>query len=255
MDRMRKTTLYLLAMLTVSACKAANPSEKAGMDGAPEIPTAAPSEAAEATIRASMQGHDKHGDAMRDAMVRGDLDGAKGEAKLLAEMRLTGPVSGLFQHLLDSMKDAAARASGANDLKEATHDVGVLGKTCGDCHSVFGRPGMIVGQPAAPASGVRASMQRHQWAAEQLWEGLVVPSDDAWSAGALALEDASLTPESLTPGKSPVPRVGELTRTVHDLGRQAADVERADTRADLYGQMLGTCAECHKWLGGGPAPQ
>jgi hypothetical protein len=251
---MRKTTLRLLAALTVCACKATNPSEKSEMDGAPEPPTAAPGEAAEATIRASMQGHEKHGDAMRDAMVRGDLDGAKAEAKLRAELRLAGPTSGLFRHLLDAMKDAAARASGANDLKDAGRDVGIVAKTCGDCHHVFGRPGMIVGQPAAPASGVRASMQRHQWAAEQMWEGLVVPSDDAWNAGALALADAPLAPEALTPGKSPVPRLGELAQTVHDLGRQAAAVERVDVRADLYGQIQATCADCHKWLGGGPTP-
>lgn len=251
---MRKATPYLLAVLTVSGCKATNPGEKAGIDGVTEAPTAAPGETSEAAVRASMQGHDKHGDAMRNAVVRGDLDGAKGEAKLLAQLRVAGPTSGLFRRLRDAMKDAAAQASGASDLKGASHDVGVVAKTCGDCHQMFGRPGMIVGQPPPPASGVRASMQRHQWAAEQLWEGLVVPSDDAWSAGALALADAPLAPEALTPGKAPEPRVGELTQTVHDLGRRAAAVERVDTRADLYGQMLATCADCHKRLGGGPTP-
>lgn len=254
MDRMRRTTMCLLAALTVSACKATNSSEKAPIADAPGPSSAAPGEAADATLKTSMQGHDKHGDAIRDALVRGDLDGAKGEAKLLAELRVVGPTSQLFRHLLDAMKDAAARASSASDLKDASRDVGVVAKTCGDCHTVFGRPGMIVGQPAPPASGVRAAMQRHQWAAEQLWEGLVVPSDDAWNAGALTLQDAPLAPESLTPGKSPVPRVGELAQTVHGLGRQAATVGRVDVRADLYGQMLATCAECHKWLGGGPTP-
>ena len=251
---MRKTMPYLLAVLAVSGCKATNSGEKAGMGSVTEAPTAASSETSEAAVRASMHGHDKHGDAMRDAMARGDLDGAKGEANVLAELRVAGPTSGLFRHLLDAMKDAAAQASGASDLKRASHDVGIVAKTCGDCHQVFGRPGMIVGQPAAPACGVRASMQRHQWAAEQLWEGLVVPSDDAWSAGALALADTPLAPEALTPGKSPVPRVGELAQTVHDLGHRAGAVERVDVRADLYGQMLATCADCHKWLGGGPPP-
>jgi cytochrome c553 len=201
-----------------------------------------------------MQGHDKHGDALRDAMVRGDLDWVKGEARLLAELRVVGPTSGLFRHQLDAMKDAAARVSGANELKDASLDVGVVAKTCGDCHHVFGRPGMIVGQPAAPAAGVRAAMQRHQWTAEQLWEGLVIPSDDAWNAGALVMEEAPLDPEALTPSKSPVPRVGELALTVHDLGRNAAASNRVDLRADVYSQMLATCADCHKWLGGGQTP-
>jgi hypothetical protein len=251
---MRKTTLYLLAVLTISGCKATSPGETAGAGPVTEAPTTATGETSEAAVRASMQGHDKHGDAMRDAMVRGDLDGARGEAKVLAEMRVAGPTSGLFRHLLGAMKDAAAQAAGASDLKGAGHDVAMVAKTCGDCHQAFGRPGTIVGQPAAPASGVRASMQRHQWAAEQLWEGIVVPSDEAWSAGALALADAPLAPEELTPGKSPAPRVGELAQTVHDLGRRAGAVERVDVRADLYGQMLGTCADCHRRLGGGPTP-
>ena len=246
---MRKTTICLLAALTASACKATNSGEKAANADARE-----PAVPGEATLKASMQGHDKHGDAMRDAMARGDLDGAKGEAKLLAELRVVGPPSGLFQHLLDAMKAAAARASSANDLKDAGRDIGLVAKTCGDCHSVLGRSAMIVGQPAAPAPGVRPAMQRHRWAAEQLWEGLVVPSDNAWSAGALTMADAPLAPEALTPGKSPVPRVGELTQTVHDLGREAATVARVDVRADLYGEMLATCAECHKWFGGGPTP-
>jgi hypothetical protein len=250
---MRNTTLYLSAVLTVAGC-ASNPGERAGMVSETEAPTTATGETSEAAVRASMHGHDRHGDAMRDAMVRGDLDGAKAEAKVLAEMRVAGPTSGLFRHLLAAMKDAAARAAGASDLRSASYDVAIVAKTCGDCHQMFGRPGTIVGQPAAPAPGVHASMQRHQWAAEQLWEGLVVPSDEEWSAGGLALADAPLAPEALTPRKSPVPNVEELAQTVHDLGRKAAAVDRVDARADLYGQMLGTCADCHKGLGGGPNP-
>ena len=246
--------MCLLAALAVCACEATRPSERGEIPGAPESAPSAAGHASEATVQASMQGHDKHGDAMRNAMGRGDLEGAKGEAKLLAELQIAGPTSGLFRHLLDAMKAAAARASGANDSKDASRDVGGVAKTCGDCHTVFGRRGMIVGQPAAPTSGVRASMQRHQWAAEQLWYGIVVPSDDAWNAGALAMAEAPLAPEALAPGKSPVPRVGELAQTVHDLGRKAGTIERVDLRADLYGQMLATCAECHAWLGGGPRP-
>jgi hypothetical protein len=96
------------------------------------------------------------------------------------------------------------------------------------------------------------AMQRHRWAAARLWEGLVVPSDEAWKAGALALSDAPLSPELLTPGKSPVPKVGELELSVHDLGRRAQTLVGADARAELYGQALATCSACHQWLGGGP---
>ena len=53
---------------------------------------------------------------------------------------------------------------------------------------------------------------------------------------------------------SPAPRVVELSQMVRALGRKGADAERVDVRADLYGDLLTTCAECHQWLGGGPTP-
>ena len=105
---------------------------------------------------------------------------------------------------------------------------------------------------ALMSSGAHASMRRHQWAMDRLWDALVVPSDDAWNAGALALAEAPLVPEQLTPSKSPAPRVAELAQTVHDLGLKAASADRGDARAEVYGELLATCAECHKWLGGGP---
>ena len=249
---MRAITMYLLAALTVCACKTTNRSEQARTPEAKQSSPAPGGDAREATVQVSMQGHEKQGDAMRDAVARGDLDGAKTDAKLLAELRMDGPRRGLWKQMLDAMKAASAQSAGANDLKDAGRDVGLVATTCGDCHAKFGRPGIVVEPPGAPGSGARASMQRHQWAAERLWDGLVVPSDDAWNSGALALAEAPLVPEELTPGKSPVPRVRELAQTVHNLALKAASAERVDARADLYGQVLATCAECHQWLGGGP---
>jgi cytochrome c553 len=202
-----------------------------------------------------MQGHERLGEAMRDAMARGDLDEVKGEAKLLAELRIDLPSSELWRRLLDATKAAAAHVAGAGDLKEASRGIGAVAKTCGDCHTVMGRPGKIFGYEHAHGSTVPARMQHHQWAAEQLWDGLVVPSDEAWNWGALALSETQLTPEQLTPGKSPVQRIVDMTQTVRALGREASDVERVDARADLYGDLLATCAECHQWLGGGPNPE
>ena len=215
MDRKRTTTLYLLAALMVSAaCKTTSRSERARTPDAQPSSPAPGGDAREATVQARMQGHERHGDAMRDAVARGDLDGAKAEAKLLAELRIEGPTGGLWKQMFDAMKAAATRSTSATDVKDAGRDVGLVASTCGDCHTRFGRPGILIEPPGALSPGVRASMQRHQWATERLWDGLVVPSDDAWNAGALALSEAPLMPEQLTPGKSPVPRLGELAQTV-----------------------------------------
>jgi hypothetical protein len=251
---MRTTTVYLLAALTASACKTTSPSDQARTADAVQSSPAHGGDAREATIQARMQGHERHGDAMRDAVARGDLDEAKAEAKFLSELRIEGPTSGLWKQMFDAMKAAAARSTSTSDLKDAGRDVGLVARTCGDCHTSFGRPGILVEPPGALNSGVHASMRRHQWAMERLWDGLVVPSDDAWNAGALALAEAPLVPEQLAPGKSPVPRVGELAQTVHALALKAASAGRVDARAEVYGEVLSACAECHKWLGGGPNP-
>ncbi len=252
---MRTTAMCLLAALMVSACKTTSPSQQAGAAPNAERSSPAPGgDAREATVQARMQGHERHGDAMRDAVERGDLDGAKTEAKLLAELGIEGPTGKLWKQLFDAMKAAAGRSASASDLKDASRDVALVARTCGDCHTTFGRPAILIEPPGALSPGMRASMQRHQWATERLWDGLVVPSDDAWNAGALALSEAPLMPEQLTPGKSPVPKVGELARTVHDLAVKAAGADRVDARADVYGELLATCAECHKWLGDGPHP-
>jgi len=93
---------------------------------------------------------------------------------------------------------------------------------------------------------------RHEWAASQMWDGLAIPSDDAWKAGAHVLSEEPLSPEALTPGKTPVPQVGVLEQSVHDLGRKAETTDRVDARMQLYGEAMAVCGECHKWLGGGP---
>jgi cytochrome c553 len=248
---MRTIPIGLLGAVALSACN--TPARDGGAkpaDASSVAPPAAP--VREATVRALMHGHEKLAEAVRDALVRGDLDEAKSEAKLLSEQRIAGPTGPLWAGKVAAYRAAAGAVAAASDLKEAGRGLGMIAMACGDCHTEYGRPGILVEAANVQASGVRAYMQRHEWAAERLWDGLVVPSDDAWNAGALALSEGPLSPDELTPGKSSVPRVGELAGAVHDLAHRAVALDRAGARAQTYGQVLATCAECHQWLGGGP---
>jgi len=244
---MRTTTMWLLGALALSACQASSGSE----------PTSAPTtertfSAHESTVRARMQGHERLADAMRDAVARGDLDEAKGDAKLLSALRIAGPGGPRWDRLLDTLRAAATQVAGDSKLADAARDIGTVARACADCHETFGRSRVLVEQMSARAAGVRAFMLRHQWGAERLWEGLVVPSGDAWSAGAVALSEDPLAPEPFGPDKTA--NVRELAQTVHDLGRRASLIEHPGERADLYGSILATCADCHQQLGGGPEP-
>ena len=203
-------------------------------------------------VQSRMKQHDQQGLAIRDAIVRGDLAAAKDEATVLLFMNPEGSPRDAWTQHLSTMNAAAAWLGSAPSLEAAAQALGPLAKTCGDCHSDLKRPFQPLTAPAEQAAGVRPKMVRHEWAASRMWDGLVVPSDDAWMAGARVLSEEPLSSELLTPGKSPVPRVGALEQSVHDLGRQAETTRSADGRAQLYGEIAQTCSECHRWLGGGP---
>lgn len=204
------------------------------------------------TVQARMKDHEKHGTAIRDAVARGDLAEATREAAVLASLPVGGPIDQSWRIKLEAMTAAAMRLSNAGTIKEAAGDLGPLAKTCGDCHTMLGRSGPTVEAPGGQASGVQASMTRHQWAVSQMWDGLVIPSEDAWTAGALGLSEEPMSPEVLTPGKTPVPRVGALQDAVHALGKRAQSAGTVEARMKLYGEAMATCAECHRWLRGGP---
>lgn len=244
----------ILALGALTLLSAACRTKPLGhVDSAPPEPVTLTSARApeSPTLRARMRDHDRHGTAMRDAVARGDLDAARREAKVLAELRIDGGIEPTWRKNLDAMNAAAARVAQAKDLAEASRGLAGVARTCGNCHAMLGGPGPIVGEAPAEASGVVPRMKRHQWAVARLWDGLVVPSDDAWRAGARVLADAPLEPELLTPGKSPVPKVGTLARSVQELARKAAVVESEVDRGAVYGELMSTCSTCHQWLGGG----
>jgi mono/diheme cytochrome c family protein len=246
-----RTTLLLLGTLAISlaGCR----SDKAArVDSAGEPATLTSARGPESpTLKARMHDHDAHGAAMRDAVARADLDATWREAKSLAELRIDGGIEPTWRKNLDAMNAAAARVAEAKDVAEASRGLAGVARTCGNCHTTLGGPGPVVGEAPHESVEVVPRMQRHQWAAARLWDGLVVPSEDAWKAGARVLADAPLEPELLTPGKSPVPAIGTLARSVQELARKASVAEALDRDA-IYGELVSTCSACHLRLGGGP---
>jgi mono/diheme cytochrome c family protein len=200
-----------------------------------------------------MRDHDVHGAAMRDAVARADLDAARREGMALATLRLDGEIDPTWRRKLDAMNAAAARVAEAKDLADASRGLSAVARTCGECHATLGGPpGPVVGEPPSEASGVLPRMRRHEWAAARLWDGLVVPSDDAWRAGAHVLAGAPLEPEALTPGKTRVPKIDSMVRSVRDVAQKASVAKSTADRVEVYGELMSTCSDCHGWRGGGP---
>ena len=130
-------------------------------------------------------------------------------------------------------------------------------KTCGACHKAVDANPRIpqlgaLGIPPAEEIGTVPHMLRHKWAADQMWMGLVEPSDENWSKGVAVLADAPLEPEGMSNDAEVSTEAGKLARRVHEIGAKAQAAADPDARALIYGDFLATCAACHQVLSKGP---
>lgn len=236
--------LCLGALPLVLACRSSAPSI-----AAPEPVTLSSAAASTPSLKDRMRDHAARGEALRGAVERGDLDAARREARALAELRFESGVPVAVRGDLQAMNVAAARVASARDLPETSRAAGTLARTCSDCHSTLGGPGMIAGEPDDDAVTALPPPKRHAWATARLWSGLVAPSHLAWMSGARVLADAPLVPESRSDGAPLAPAaVTELATSVHALAESAQTSNSAADRERIMGELLATCAACHAQL-------
>lgn len=189
--------------------------------------------------------HAWKGVLVRDAVIRGDLEAARRAASELADHATRSePAKG-------ELVAPAQRVAAAQDVHEAAASFAALAERCGACHARIGGPRSRPALPPPPSLAVVPRMRRHQWAAARLWEGLVAPSDEAWTSGAQVLSDAPLDLEPL-PDRTAVPEITALSNAVHDLGLDATRATEVAQRVRVYGALLDTCSTCHQRVGGGP---
>jgi cytochrome c2 len=235
-------------------------SAKPAASAVAKAPAQKPSGVAESpSVPKHMAEHFTRGAKMRDAVVAGDLAALKKDAQWMAEHELTGELPATWKPKVMEMQDAAKRALDATNIEGAAAAVAAVAAACGSCHTALGGPKVAVGEPPAGGSGAAPHMQRHQWAAARLWDGLSGPSADAWVKGAEAMADAPLTPEALA-GQQSVPKeVDTLAKDAHAIAENARGLKDpaasgpvVSERVTAYGKLLQTCASCHQMLKQGP---
>lgn len=187
---------------------------------------------------------------LRDTLVSGELDKARSLGKWLSEQDLRGTLPPQWQPWVKDMQQSAAEVAAAPDIPTAAAAVGSLGVSCGGCHWNFGvsgpRPPDAEDQGFAPEGpeDMTTRMLRHQWAADELWFGLTIPSDAAWKDGARVLIDSPFAP----PERDEQPISPELAHGIEAMRQFGTSAQHTDTMADrarLYGKLLASCADCH----------
>jgi len=184
---------------------------------------------------------------MVESIARSDLDAAHSSAHVLASLDEPEALA-IWRPYVESIQDAANKVERAGNLGAAARSAAILGIRCANCHIAIKARVSFAREPPPPADPKLAQeMVSHQWAATQMWQGLIAPSDDAWRAGAQALTSAPLAIVAQHGIPTFADDIDDVAR-VRLYGRRALSAMANDARADLYGDLLATCAHCHQIL-------
>jgi cytochrome c553 len=176
---------------------------------------------------------------IQSALVHGDLDAARGPAETIwAADRIPDFGADADPYVVE-VREEARNIREARSYAEAVAATGRLAAACGDCHERFdGGPNFQVS--AEPTGADRdAHMTRHVWAADRLWEGLLMATGGPWPAGAAVLA------EDLLSGSDLFAAAARHAERLAELGREALEVTERRDRAVVFGQVLATCGACH----------
>lgn len=180
-------------------------------------------------------------DEIQEAVVAGDVEDTRRPARWVASHtgrefpEAAGPA-------LEQMRSEARIMLEQTQILEIAHSLGRMGNACGSCHTALKvKVPFTVDEPPASSATPADHMQRHAWAVDRLWEGLAGPSDASWRAGAGALVHMPIDFGSND-------QANRLAARVHELSDKAAAATTARDRAQVYGDLLETCALCHSAL-------
>jgi hypothetical protein len=202
----------------------------------PDMPPSA------ASVDRVMHAHFHDAMLIRQAVLAGRYEQAIGPAKVLSIMHSDESMPSGWREFVLRMQLAAHRVSIATDLEQAASGAAELAVTCGQCHQQLGGPEASNEPLPATDTTVEGWMTRHQWASDRLWEGIVVPSADAWSAGAQAL--ASPFPEQLLAAEGSSGR--RAARQLGELVAKAPQLTESEQRGAMFAELLLACGTCHR---------
>jgi hypothetical protein len=205
---------YLLVLL--AACTAAS-----GNDTPPGLNLDRPS-----LVRYHMQRH--FGD-LRDIehmLLAGRLDDARARAFLLTKTERDRGLD-MFAAESAAVSRAASALVAAQTIPEACRLEARVAEACASCHVHVPKLVLPPALPRTPEPG----MARHAWAADRLWEGVVLADARRWRTG---LDVFAVTS---------TPRIQQLARGAIEALETHQDT--ITTRATTYGELLVACANCH----------
>lgn len=190
--------------------------------------------------------------AARDAVIRGDLAKARTEAVWLTDLGSGTHVPKPWRPYLANLNESTQLLAGSADLPGAARGVANAALACAECHGAAGGGPSLANQDQVPPQTWSAgqNMPLHKWAMDWLWIGLLANSDEAWLRGAKELDDQPIAPKFEGAPKG----LQELEQLVYVLAGKAVTTTDPTERAELYGNLIATCSQCHSQTRPLPVP-
>ncbi len=239
----RRDVFSLLIFSAAAVGFAGAMSARAGGAAAPQT---ARSPASTPERLAQMRHHFGQVFVIHEALIRGDLAATRAPATQLGRLPTPSGMADKAGPYVDAIRLAGRQAADATTLQSAATAVASMLRQCGDCHRAVGVP-VAVSTPAGhDVGGVVGHMLAHQRAADDMLQGLFVPSASLWRQGAGELVAASMfSTDKLPPDPKWTPALRKAETDVHAIAKQAEGDTDAAAKATRYAQLIVTCAECH----------
>lgn len=235
---MRRVALLIAASFVLGGCHVEEET----------LVTDRPGSLAKAISGAHRRMHQRFAAARRvqQAIAFSDLDRARAEAHDLASLE-EPDVLLTWRPYFDALRDAANQVELAGNVVDAARLTATLGQRCANCHEAIAARITFPSERRPPGDRkLTTQMLGHQWAAAQMWQGVIGPSDDRWLAGARALTTVPLTMVAQSPTPSSELDIDDVARVRLYANRALTVPQHA--RAELFGTLLATCAHCHAVL-------
>lgn len=181
--------------------------------------------------------------AIERLLVRGNLDDAQALATSIAESPAPGSLEP-WGRQTNEVRLRAGELARAPGIDEACRRAARLAAACASCHLDTGAAPLFSTPPAAPPdrNDVASRMARHRWAADRLWEGMLGDADVPWRDGIAVLADTPLPFAALDADRGGLAKRLQL---LADRAKERQSIDTVEERAQVYGELLVTCAACH----------
>lgn len=194
---------------------------------------------------AVMQHHYTQVMRVHEAVIRGDLPGVRQPARELADSAMPPGIAAGAAPSVAAIRRAGQRAAEAITLASAASATVSMINECANCHRTVGVYPVPSTTPTHDVGGLVGHMLEHQRAADEMLQGLLIPSASQWRQGAERLQVAALRPGQFPPDRKLTDQIRKAEGRVHQLAEEAAKADTPNARAASYVQILTSCAECH----------